>query len=134
MKSMTGYGRATAAIAGFTLTIQISSVNRKTLDLAIKQPDAWESLEAAIGEQVRKRVLRGRVSVVIEVTGARGSNDVVWDETEVTGALDRLSTLAAARGIAFEPTPELLWSIANSQRKTAELPPPDAAAPIVMDT
>lgn len=131
---MTGYGRATAVIGGFTLTVQISSVNRKTLDLAIKQPDAWESLEAAIGEQVRKQVLRGRISVAIELTGARGASEIVWDETEVAAALDKLSALAAGRGIAFEPTPELLWSIANSQRKTAELPAAEVAAPVVLST
>src|ERR1041384_1876479 len=118
MKSMTGYGRATAAIDGFTLTVQISSVNRKTLDLALKLPDAWESLEASVGEFVRKHVLRGRVSVVVELTGSRGGSEIVWDEVEVTRALERLAALAAARGIAFEPTPELLWSIANSQRTT----------------
>lgn len=132
MKSMTGYGRATAELAGFTLTVQISAVNRKTLDLAIKQPDAWESLEASIGEQVRKQVLRGRISVVIELTGARGASEIVWDETEVAAALDKLAALAAGRGIAFEPTPELLWSIANSQRKTSELPTPEAASPVLM--
>jgi uncharacterized protein (TIGR00255 family) len=132
MKSMTGYGRATAAIAGFTLTIQISSVNRKTLDLAIKLPDAWESLEAAVGEQVRKQAQRGRVSVLIELTGARGNSEIVWDELEVAGALDKLEALAAARGVPFAPTPELLWSIANSQRKSSELPGPEIAGPIVL--
>jgi uncharacterized protein (TIGR00255 family) len=134
MKSMTGYGRATGVIGGFTLTVQISSVNRKTLDLAIKLPDAWEPLEAAIGEQVRKQVLRGRVSVVIELTGARGSSEMIWDETEVAGALDKLAALSAARGIAFEPTPELLWSIANSQRKTTELPAAEIAGLVVLTT
>ncbi|MEO7414536.1 MAG: YicC/YloC family endoribonuclease [Opitutaceae bacterium] len=129
---MTGYGRATAAIDGFTLTVQISAVNRKTLDLAIKQPAAWEPLEAAIGEHVRKQVLRGRVSVAIELTGARGGSAIVWDESEVEAALEKLSALAAARGIAFEPTPELLWAIANSQRKISEVPPAEAAAPVVM--
>ena len=38
MKSMTGYGRATAALAGFSLTVQVSSVNRKTLDLTVALP------------------------------------------------------------------------------------------------
>jgi uncharacterized protein (TIGR00255 family) len=134
MRSMTGYGRATAVIEGFTLTVQISSVNRKTLDLAVKQPDAWENLEAGIGEQVRKQVLRGRVSVTIELTGARTGSEIVWDETEVASALDKLSALAAARGISFEPSSELLWSIANSQRKTTEVPSAEVAGPVVFAT
>mgnify|MGYP001548519292 CR=1 FL=1 len=134
MKSMTGYGRATSAIAGYTLTVQVSSVNRKTLDLAIKLPGEWDALEAALGERVRKIAHRGRVSVVVELTGARGGNGVTWDEAEIGAALDRLAALAAARGVAFAPTPELLWSVANSLRRMAELPAADEAAPVVADT
>ncbi len=131
MKSMTGYGRGTAALGNHTLTVQVSSVNRKTLDLAIKLPDEWESLEAAVGEQVRKVAQRGRVSVVIELTGEKGASEIVWDEAEVGAALDRLSDLADTRGLSFTPTPELLWSIANSQRKSAQLPNAETAAPAV---
>jgi uncharacterized protein (TIGR00255 family) len=134
MKSMTGYGRATSTIAGYTLTVQVSAVNRKTLDLAVKLPDEWESLEPLVGEQVRKVAARGRVSVVIELTGSRGASEIVWDEAEVGAALDRLESLAEARGVRFEPTPELLWSIANSQRKTSELPAAEAATATVLAT
>jgi uncharacterized protein (TIGR00255 family) len=131
MKSMTGYGRGTAVLAGQTLTVQVSSVNRKTLDLAINLPDEWESLEAMVGEQVRKVAQRGRVSVLIELTGAKGGSEPGWDETEVGAVLDRLGDLADTRGVSFTPTPELLWSIANAQRKTAQRPDAEAAGPVV---
>jgi uncharacterized protein (TIGR00255 family) len=131
MKSMTGYGRGTASIGTHTLTVQVSSVNRKTLDLAIRLPEEWESLEAAVGEQVRKVASRGRVAVVIELTGENGAGELVWDETEIGAVLDRLSDLADARGVSFQPTAELLWSIANSRRKTAELPVADEAVDII---
>jgi uncharacterized protein (TIGR00255 family) len=133
MKSMTGYGRGTGSVGSYSLTVQVSSVNRKTLDLAIRLPDEWESLESAVGEKVRKVAARGRVNVVIELTGARGSGEIVWDETEVNAAIDRLAKLAVSRGIAFAPTPELLWSVANSQRLAAVMPPVDEAAPHVLD-
>ena len=44
MKSMTGYGRATASLGDSTLTIQVNSVNRKTLDMSLSMPSAWEDL------------------------------------------------------------------------------------------
>ncbi len=131
MKSMTGYGRGIATLGTYTLTVQVSSVNRKTLDLAIKLPEEWESLEAAVGEQVRKVASRGRVSVVIELTGENGTSELVWDEGEIGAVLDRLSDLADARGVSFQPTADLLWSIANSRRKNAELPSAEEAAPVV---
>jgi len=128
---MTGYGRGLASLGTQTLTVQVSSVNRKTLDLAIKLPEEWESLEASLGEQVRKVALRGRVSVVVELTGENGAGELVWDEIEIGETLDRLSDLADARGVSFTPTAELLWAIANSRRKTAELPVAEDAAPVI---
>jgi uncharacterized protein (TIGR00255 family) len=131
MKSMTGYGRATAAIGSYTLTIQISAVNRKTLDLVISLPTGWETLEAAVAEKVREAAARGRISVDIDLTGARGPSEAAWDETEVNAVLDRLASLAASRKTSFTVTPELLWSVANAQRKPAELPTAEAAAATV---
>ena len=91
MKSMTGYGRATAALAGYTLTIQVSSVNRKTLDLTVALPEVWESLEPAVGELVRKFAARGKVHVDIELTGNKKNREIAWDEAAASAALDRVA-------------------------------------------
>jgi uncharacterized protein (TIGR00255 family) len=131
MKSMTGYGRATAAIEGFSLTIQVSSVNRKTLDLTVKLPEEWESLEPAIGEAVRKFASRGKVHVDIELTGDKSSTQATWDETAAAEALGRLGAFAKKKKIPFKPTPELLWQVANAQKRGTELPTAEAAQPVV---
>lgn len=131
---MTGYGRATAAIDGFSLTVQVSSVNRKTLDLAVNVPSDWEALETSIGEQVRKVATRGRINVAVELTGAQRSAEATWDDDEVIAAVDRLAALAAARGWSFQPTPELLWSVASAQRRPVEMPTADEAAAVVHET
>ena len=128
MKSMTGYGRATAAVGACTLTVQVSSVNRKTLDLAVKLPAGWESLEPVVSELVRKVAQRGRVSLNLELTGPGRGSELAWDEAEVGAVLYRLAELAQARGVGFKPTPELLWSIVSSQRQTAERPEPGESA------
>lgn len=132
MKSMTGYGRATAALGSFTLTVQVSSVNRKSLDLTMKVPDEWETLEGAIGDRVRKVAVRGKVHVDIEVTGAAAGVGVDWDDAAVLATVDRLRSLAGRQGIPFSPTTELLWSIAAAQRRSVELPPvEEAQAPVL---
>lgn len=130
---MTGYGRAAGAVGSYSLTVQVSSVNRKTLDLAINLPTDWEALESAVAEQVRRVATRGRINVMVELTGARGAAEIVWDEAQVNAAIDRLAALAADRGLAFAPTPELLWSVANSQRITPELPAAEDAAATVAE-
>jgi uncharacterized protein (TIGR00255 family) len=131
MKSMTGYGRATGALAGCSLTVQVSAVNRKTLDLTVVLPEEWESLEPAIGEEVRKYAVRGKVHVEIELTG-RDEDTPSWNEDAAAAALDRLAAFAEREGVDFAPSPELLWQIANAQRKGGERPVADAARPAVL--
>jgi uncharacterized protein (TIGR00255 family) len=127
MRSMTGYGRASAALGGGTITVQVSSVNRRSLDLSVKLPGEWESLEAEVGERIRRAAARGKVHVDIEYSAAKGSSEISWNDANVGAALDKLAALADSRRIPFEPTAELLWQIANSQRSTAEMPTPELA-------
>jgi len=115
MKSMTGYGRATAALGRFSLTVQVSSVNRKVLDLTVVMPSGWDELEAEVRDAVREVAARGKVHVRIELSGDAASK-ADWDESAVAETLARLCDLAATQSIPFSPTPELLWQIANSQR------------------
>lgn len=133
MKSMTGYGRATSAIENFSLTVQVSSVNRKTLDLTIGLPEEWESLEPVIGELVRKHASRGKVHVDVEVTGDASAMQSTWDEAAAAAALERLRAFAVRQHVEFKPTPELLWQVANSQRRSSEFPTVDVAQPSVAE-
>lgn len=134
MRSMTGYGRATAVIEDFTLTVQVSSVNRKTLDLTMAVPGEWESLEPLVAEHVRKFASRGKVHVDVELTGEKEASTASWDEDAAREALERLEAFAAQVGAKFEPTPELLWQIANAQKRSSTIPGAEAAQPIVTAT
>jgi len=108
---MTGFGRGAATFGTHAITVQVNSVNRRGLDLTMALPDAWDAMESAVAEAVRKVVVRGKVHVVVEVTGGI---EAEWDEEAVVETLDRLRSLAQARGVPFEPTAELLWEIASS--------------------
>ena len=134
MKSMTGYGRATGVLLGDTLTVQVSAVNRKTLDLTLKLPPAWESLESAVGDCVRRYAARGKIHVQIELTGATGAPEEIWDEDAAANVLDRLSGFASRQGVAFTPTAELLWEIARAQRKADDFPSTETAQATVLST
>jgi len=134
MKSMTGYGRATAPLGTHTLTVQVSSVNRKTLDLTVKLPREWDSLETLVGELVRQNASRGKVHVEVELTGSAGAAEIDWDEAAASVLFKRLAQFASSRGVVFTPTPELLLTLLNSQRKGSSVPDVEASEPIVADT
>jgi uncharacterized protein (TIGR00255 family) len=134
MRSMTGYGRATSVVENLSLTVQVSSVNRKTLDLTIALPEEWESMEPAIGERVRLFASRGKVHVDVEVTGDKSGVESLWDETAAAAALQRLQAFAVGQGIDFKPTADLLWEIVNSQRRSNDFPTVDTAQSAVLET
>jgi len=133
MNSMTGYGRATATLGAQTLTVQVNSVNRRGLDLTLALPDEWQGFESAVGDAVRKIVLRGKVHVAVEVTGQPGAV-TDWDQAAVVRTVEQLAKLADSRGIRFVPTGELLWQIASAQRTSAKLPTDEAAGAILLET
>ncbi|MDI1335600.1 MAG: YicC family protein [Lacunisphaera sp.] len=133
MNSMTGYGRATAKLGSQTLTVQVNSVNRRGLDLTMKLPDEWQGFEAAVGDAVRKVVLRGKVHVAVEVEGKASAN-TDWDQAAIGATLDQLGKLAKKRGVKFEPTADLLWQIANAQRPGTKLPADEKTAALLLKT
>lgn len=122
MRSMTGYGRASAVLPEGTLQVQVSSVNRRGLDLTVRLPDGWDGLESEVIERVRPFAARGKVHVEIELSGTGPRAEAEWNESAVHAVLDRLEALAEARGVPFAPTPELLWQVASAQRTPAERP------------
>ncbi|MSU46063.1 MAG: YicC family protein [Lacunisphaera sp.] len=131
MNSMTGYGRATAKLSTQTLTVQVSSVNRRGLDLTMALPDEWQAYEAAVGDAVRLVALRGKVHVAVEVAG-RESASPEWDRAAVAATLKQLARLAKAQGLKFEPKSELLWQIASAQNTGLRLPADEATAAVLM--
>ena len=130
---MTGYGSSSAALEDLAFTVNVSSVNRKSLDLTVSLPDEWEVLEIEVAKLVRKVIARGKVHLAIEVTSKKSAENEAWDEDQINVSLDRLSALAEAQGIAFNPSADLLWQIANSKRKELTLPAADLIKPMLLE-
>ena len=58
---MTGYGKASVAIAGGSITIEIRTLNGKTADINIKTPLLPKDKELVIRHMLSKRLTRGTV-------------------------------------------------------------------------
>ena len=95
---MTGYGRGHASGTGMTVNAEMSSVNRKQLDVVCSLPRGMQLLEARVHETVQGALTRGRVmvDVSIEWTGPARRKAVRLDE-ELAGAYVRTFRQAAQR-------------------------------------
>jgi uncharacterized protein (TIGR00255 family) len=67
LKSMTGFGEGTAARGGIRVSVEISSVNRKQLDVGISLPRNLATLDARVQSRVRQEITRGRITGIIRV-------------------------------------------------------------------
>lgn len=63
MKSMTGYGRGERSQDGFKITVELSSVNRKQMEISVALPREMEMLEAQIRDLINRYIARGRLTV-----------------------------------------------------------------------
>src|SRR5689334_5581826 len=72
--SMTGYGTATAEYKGKTITAEIKSVNGKYADVNVRLPLAYRDKEMEIRNELSKKFERGKIEMIISVTGASDSS------------------------------------------------------------
>lgn len=132
MRSMTGFGRGTASADDWEVTVHLTSVNRKSLEVALSLPREWQAFEPELATMVRQNAVRGRVQVSVEVNGVR-SGALNWDEQAVDAVLDRLATLADRRGAKFSVTPEVLLQVAQLSRSEALVLESDRALSLIRE-
>jgi len=63
LTSMTGFGRSLSTGSFGQLSVEVQSINRKYLDIALFLPRELSQYEPQIREWVRKRFLRGQISL-----------------------------------------------------------------------
>ncbi len=77
LKSMTGFGEGAATVSGIRVAVELSSVNRKQLDININLPRNLITLDAQVQRSIRAEFSRGRVSGIIRVDSPDGSDGSV---------------------------------------------------------
>ena len=71
LKSMTGFGEARKAFADWVIQVELSTVNRKQLDIQLNLPKPLAACEADLNTWVRGVIARGRVSGFVRIEPAR---------------------------------------------------------------
>lgn len=94
MKSMTGYGEASQNIHGARVTVQIRSVNHRHLDLQVRTPREYMSLEEEIRKHLREKISRGRIDLFVNRYAAKGqARKLVMDEALIGQFLSGVAQL-----------------------------------------
>jgi uncharacterized protein (TIGR00255 family) len=70
LSSMTGFGSATRGAERATVTVDVRTVNHRSLDIHIRVPRELGAVETALQQVVRDRLRRGRIDVSVAVEAA----------------------------------------------------------------
>jgi uncharacterized protein (TIGR00255 family) len=73
MNSMTGFGRASLDSPSGRITVELSSVNNRFLELAVRTPRSLAPLEPQIRELLTEVVSRGKVTINVDVDVKKGA-------------------------------------------------------------
>ncbi len=98
VSSMTGFARADGARGDTSWHWEVKSVNGRGLDLRVRQPPGYESLELAVREAALKHFKRGNLQVTLNVREQAGStvriNEAVLERVVelAEGLRDRLGS------------------------------------------
>jgi uncharacterized protein (TIGR00255 family) len=90
---MTGFARSDGAMGQIGWHWEVRSVNGRGLDMRLRLAPGYESLEARIREAVAKRVVRGSLTLNLNVKRSEGETRIRLNEnalTQVLAALDQL--------------------------------------------
>jgi uncharacterized protein (TIGR00255 family) len=111
IKSMTAYSTAEFATEQLTVSTEIRSYNSRYLDLVLRIPSGYQSLEEKIKEFVSARVIRGRVELKIQVEMEASDADVFEvDQTKAQSFYAALNRLKDEFNIKSEISVDLLLS------------------------
>lgn len=117
---MTGYGRAGVSLGGAELTLEVSAVNRRGLEIYVSGPSEWSGLERLVTGWVREQVSRGKVSLLFQVQAGAEASALAWDAAAAAESLQKLEQQALGLGVAFAPDAQLLLRLAELHRVRRE--------------
>lgn len=95
LRSMTGYGNASAASESLSISVEIRAVNNRHLKTNIRCPDSYAPLESQIEKLIRSVVSRGTISVSIKADRLDEEPNVAINRTTLMHYWEQISNAAA---------------------------------------
>ncbi len=94
LKSMTGFGAATARTKQVSVAVEISSVNRRQLDVVLRLPPALAAFEMQAQKIVQQHISRGRVNGTVKMERTCGGAAVTIDTRRAEAVVQTLRATA----------------------------------------
>ena len=98
-KSMTGFGKAEVKLENKSIIAEIRSLNSKQLDLAVKMPSIYRSVEAEVRSLLAKQLVRGKVDLFVSVESNEVQSAAQVDKEQFRAYLSQVTEACALAGV-----------------------------------
>lgn len=115
MRSMTGYGRGEASGDGFSVAVDVKTVNNRFLDVNLRLPAELSSLENDLKKIVSDRLSRGRVDVNLQYERTR-EMDYELNRPLITGYLSVLKEIKEEFELRGDPDLNTIARLPNAMQ------------------
>lgn len=121
LRSMTGYGQAETDTEKFVIRVEFKSLNNKFLEVNLRMPKPWQSLEHELRKEINKLVERGSCLVSIQVQFKRSDDKVVPLNKDVAQFyINELKGICEATGISSQHISAGLLQLPNLFQPTED--------------
>lgn len=94
LKSMTGFGAGSAKADGIQFSVELSSVNRKQLDVALRLPPQLAAFEVQAQKMIQQQVSRGRIFGTVQIEMSARETSVQVDQKRAEAVVEKLRASA----------------------------------------
>ncbi|MDT7809414.1 MAG: hypothetical protein QOJ70_3227 [Acidobacteriota bacterium] len=102
MKSMTGFGRGTAQGDGYSVAVDLKTVNNRFLDVHLRASTEISSVETTVRRRIGERLSRGRVDVNISLERASEASYEL-NRPLIAGFINAMREMQREFGLQGEP-------------------------------
>ena len=110
---MTGFGRECADFPEFSIAIDISSVNKKGLEMSLSVPREWLPMERVINAELKKFFTRGKFNIAITTVSKNIASEIFVSAQSIKTALKNLENLCVENCANFVPTDSTILELNN---------------------
>ena len=96
IQSMTGFGKSVIQIPGKKITIEVKSLNSKSLDLNARIPGAYREKELTMRSIVAKSLSRGKIDLGLFIESTGGLTNTVINKDVVRKYMEELKEITPA--------------------------------------
>jgi uncharacterized protein (TIGR00255 family) len=134
INSMTAFARAEKSNGTLTVIMEIRAYNSKNLDIAVRMPAGYQSLEEKIKGAVSQQVTRGRIEISCQLTpGSKDAEHFEIDTERARAFHHALIRLKEELGLVGDISLDHLTSTGNIIRLEEKTTDMDVDGPVIFE-